>query len=34
MNLKVKFAFWFAIFVALILLITSAVIYFQSDEFR
>ena len=34
MNLKVKFAFWFAIFVALILLITSAVIYFQSAEFR
>lgn len=34
MSLKVKFAFWFAVFVVLILLITFAGIYFQSDAFR
>jgi signal transduction histidine kinase len=34
MNLRVRFAFWFAAFVAVILSVTFAVIYFQSAEFR
>ena len=34
MNLKAKFAFWFAVFVAIILSVTFAVIYLQSADFR
>ena len=34
MNLKAKFAFWFALFVAIILSLTFAVIYVQSDQYR
>jgi len=34
MNLKVKFAFWFAVFVTLVLSVTFAVIYIQSSDFR
>lgn len=34
MNLKVKFAFWFAVFVTLVLSVTFAVIYLQSADFR
>lgn len=34
MNLKVKFAFWFAVFVAIVLSVTFAVIYFESADFR
>ncbi|MCC6459051.1 MAG: HAMP domain-containing protein [Saprospiraceae bacterium] len=34
MNLKAKFAFWFALFVAIILSLTFAVIYVQSDNYR
>lgn len=34
MNLRVRFAFWFAVFVALVLSVTFAIIYFQSAEFR
>ena len=34
MNLRIRFAFWFAVFVALVLSFTFAIIYFQSAEFR
>lgn len=34
MNLKVKFAFWFAVFVAFILSISFAIIYLESADFR
>jgi len=34
MNLKVKFAFWFAVFVAFILSISFAIIYVESADFR
>ncbi len=34
MNLKVKFALWFAVFVTLVLSVTFALIYFQSADFR
>lgn len=34
MNLRIRFAFWFAVFVAIILSVTFAIIYTQSAEFR
>jgi len=34
MNLRVRFAFWFALFVAIVLSLTFAVIYLRSAEFR
>lgn len=33
-NLKVRFAVWFAVFVAVIISITAVIIYFQSAAFR
>jgi len=34
MNLRIRFAFWFALFVAIVLSVTFAIIYFQSADFR
>lgn len=34
MNLRIKFAFWFAVFVAIILSVACAIIYTQSADFR
>ena len=34
MNLRIRFAFWFAAFVAIVQSVTFAVIYIQSAEFR
>lgn len=34
MNLRVRFAFWFAVFVAIVLSVTFAIIYTRSAEFR
>lgn len=34
MNLRIRFAFWFAVFVSIVLSVTFAIIYFQSAEFR
>lgn len=34
MNLRIRFAFWFAVFVAIVLSITFAIIYVQSADFR
>ena len=34
MNLRIRFAFWFALFVAAVLSLTFAIIYQQSAEFR
>lgn len=34
MNLRVRFAFWFALFVAIVLSLTFTVIYLRSAEFR
>ncbi len=34
MNLRIRFAFWFAVFVAIVLSVTFTLIYLQSAEFR
>ncbi|MCC7465863.1 MAG: HAMP domain-containing protein, partial [Saprospiraceae bacterium] len=34
MNLRIRFAFWFAVFVAIILSLACAIIYTQSADFR
>lgn len=34
MNLRIRFAFWFALFVAIVLSVTFTIIYLQSAEFR
>lgn len=34
MNLRIRFAFWFALFVAIVMSITFAIIYIQSADFR
>jgi len=34
MNLRVRFAFWFAVFVALVLSVSCTIIYTQSADFR
>lgn len=34
MNLRIRFAFWFALIVAIVLSVTFAIIYAQSAEFR
>ena len=34
MNLRIRFAFWFAVSVAVVLSVTFAIIYAQSAEFR